>query len=103
MCYITGIGKACVELFVKNEYKVVIADRSVASGEALVEALKKNGSEAAFVELDISREESVNDMIAFTIATFGERIDCAVNCAGIGGPSLPGAPICLCNASVLIA
>jgi NAD(P)-dependent dehydrogenase (short-subunit alcohol dehydrogenase family) len=46
------------------------------------------GHEAAFVPLDIANEASVQASVDFTIKTFG-TLDVAVNCAGIGGPSLP--------------
>ena len=84
----SGIARATAELFSQNHYKVVIADRSVALGQEVVKNLKANGEEAAFVELDVAKEESVQNCVDFAVKTFG-GLDCAVNAAGITGPFCP--------------
>ena len=84
----SGIGRATAELFSQNQYKVVVADRSVGLGEAVVANLKGNGEEAAFVELDVANEASVQNCVDFAVRTFG-GLDCAVNSAGITGPFVP--------------
>ena len=65
-----------------------MADRSVGLGEEVAADLKRNGGEAAFVELDVAKEESVQNCVDFAVKTFG-GLDCAVNAAGIAGPFFP--------------
>lgn len=85
----SGIGKETAKLFAKNGHRVVVADRSIPTSEATVKEIEQDGGEAAFVQLDIADERSVQACIDFALSKYG-RIDTAVNCAGIGGPSLPG-------------
>lgn len=66
---------------------MVIADRSTQLGQEVVQEIEAAGGEAAFVTLNIADEASVQNVIDFTVQKYG-RIDTAVNCAGIGGPSV---------------
>jgi len=66
----------------------VVADRSVALGEAVVASLRGNGEEAVFVALDVAKEASVQNCVDFAVKAFG-GLDCAVNAAGITGPFGP--------------
>lgn len=66
----------------------MVADRSVALGEAVVASLRGNGEEAVFVALDVAKEASVQNCVDFAVKTFG-GLDCAVNAAGITGPFGP--------------
>ena len=83
----SGIGAACALQFAREGAKVVIAARRRDKGEALVSQIEALGSEALFVETDVSQGGvSIQAMVAATVARFG-RLDCAVNNAGIGGPA----------------
>jgi NAD(P)-dependent dehydrogenase (short-subunit alcohol dehydrogenase family) len=55
---VDNIGKACVEQFVAEGARVVIADIDIAHGRATAEELG-----AAFVEVDVADESSVRSMI----------------------------------------
>ena len=85
----SGIGQSTAQLFGRKGYNVVLADRSVDLGRSLAEKIRQAGGEAAFIKLEITDESSVQAIIHYADEKYG-RIDCAVNCAGIGGPSLPG-------------
>ncbi|MEL7567396.1 MAG: glucose 1-dehydrogenase [Dehalobacterium sp.] len=77
-----GIGEADARLFSKEGAKVVVGDINVIEGEKLVEEIKKEGGEAIFVKLDISREEDWKNVIAQTLNTFG-KLNIMVNNAGV--------------------
>ncbi|HEX2527835.1 MAG TPA: SDR family NAD(P)-dependent oxidoreductase, partial [Geminicoccus sp.] len=77
-----GIGRACIEAFATEGAKVVIADVDRAQGEALAEALRRQGSQALFHETDVGDRASAQGLIDAAVA-FGGRLDVLVNNAGI--------------------
>ena len=79
----SGIGEATARLFVAEGAKVVIAGRSIQAGEAIAAEL---GSNAAFVQTDVTREEDIVRAIRSAVDKWG-RLDCLFNNAG--GPT-PG-------------
>jgi NAD(P)-dependent dehydrogenase (short-subunit alcohol dehydrogenase family) len=81
----SGIGKASVELFVKQGAKVVFGDVQDEPGEKLADDLGEN---VLFMHTDVAKEEDVQALIAMTVDKFG-RLDCMYNNAAIGG--VPGA------------
>ena len=83
----SGIGRAAAELFASEGAKVVVCGRREALGKEVVEAIVKNGGEAAYYKLDASQEESIKGLIDFAVETFG-TLDVLVNNVGggINGP-----------------
>ena len=78
-----GIGKATALLFAKEGAKVVVNYfSSEKEAFAVVDEIKKIGSEAIAVKCDVSKESEVKEMIQQIIDKFG-RIDILVNNAGI--------------------
>jgi meso-butanediol dehydrogenase / (S,S)-butanediol dehydrogenase / diacetyl reductase len=73
-----GIGRATVEIFLREGAAVVIADRDCKNGSALAET----STRALFVETDVSSDRSVADLVAKTVAHFG-GVDALVNNAGV--------------------
>ncbi len=73
-----GIGRAAVEIFLKEGASVVISDRDVENGTMLARQHKK----ALFVETDVSSDASVDHLIVQTVQHFG-GIDILINCAGV--------------------
>ncbi len=88
VCLVTGassgIGNATAIAFANEGARVVLADINDAEGKTVEQQIRVIGNEVIFIPCDISKKESVQNLIEATIKTFG-RIDCAVNCAGIAG------------------
>ena len=64
----SGIGRATVELFVKEGASVVIADVNADVGQELADTL---GDPAAFKRTDVSDAAQVQDMVDFAVERFG--------------------------------
>jgi NAD(P)-dependent dehydrogenase (short-subunit alcohol dehydrogenase family) len=77
-----GIGAGISSVLAKQGAKVVIADRDPQAAETAA-ALNEQGLTAHFVQTDVADAESVQAMIAETIAQFG-ALHVLVNNAGIG-------------------
>jgi D-sorbitol dehydrogenase (acceptor) len=74
-----GIGQAIVERYVKEGATVAIADRSMAAAEALALSL---GQSAFAIELDVTRQDSIDAMVAAVAGRAG-GIDILVNNAAV--------------------
>ena len=83
-----GIGAATAKLFGREGAKVVVVgNRNVAAGEAVVEAIKQEGGEAIFVQADMVREADCKRLMDTAVSTFG-KLDILVNNAAIC-PNIP--------------
>ena len=71
----SGIGAACVELFIAEGAQVVIAARRQVEGEELAQ---RHGRAASFIRTDVAQEADVQAMVAHCLSQFG-RLDCLVN------------------------
>ena len=74
----SGIGQAAAELLSEEGAKVVVADIDPKGGKETVEAIKKKGNVAHFVEVDISREADAKRISEEAVKVFG-RINILVN------------------------
>lgn len=77
-----GMGKETALLFAEEGAKVVVADFDEKGGRAMVDEINANGGTAAYCMVDISDSVQVQEMIKFTVTTYG-RLDCAVNNAAL--------------------
>lgn len=78
-----GIGAASARRYLEEGARVIVADRRIEEGEALVSELCEPGRGAArFAELDITQPESWQVTIEQAISAYG-RLDILVNNAGI--------------------
>jgi NAD(P)-dependent dehydrogenase (short-subunit alcohol dehydrogenase family) len=82
-----GIGKEIALAYARAGAKIMIAARLLKPMQETVEALKKLGAAANFVETDVSKEAHCVKMAEETRKSFGGRIDILVNNAGISGPT----------------
>jgi len=78
----SGIGKAIVELFIKEGAKVVVADLNEQLGHEVVNSL--DNGQAVFVKADSSSATDNKKIVDAAIESFG-ALHIAVNNAGIGG------------------
>jgi NAD(P)-dependent dehydrogenase (short-subunit alcohol dehydrogenase family) len=69
---------------------VIVADRSVDLGEQLVAGLRDQEFSASFLPVDIADPASVQHCVDAAVAVYG-ILHYGINCAGIGGPTVPGA------------
>lgn len=77
-----GMGMETAKLFAEEGAKVVVADFNEEAGNAVVKEIIANGGSAAFCKVDISISSQVEEMVKFTVSTYG-RLDCAVNNAAL--------------------
>ncbi len=82
----SGIGQASAELFARRGAAVVVADYNVDNAAQVADGLNAAGCEALAVEVDVSKEGMVAEMVQKTLNRFG-GIDILFNNAGI---LLPG-------------
>ena len=75
----SGIGRAVCERFAADGAKVVVADLDPAACERVAGAI---GSTACGIALDVTRQDSIDNAVARTVAWAG-GIDILVNAAGI--------------------
>ena len=83
----SGIGRACVLAFAREgAAAVVVADRDEEGGHETAREAEKLGAEAHCQPIDVSDETQVESLVREAVARHG-RLDCAVNNAGIAGPT----------------
>ena len=84
-----GIGSAIARRLGQEGARIVLADlpgeANLAAAASALAALKAQGIDAVFIELDVREEASWQQAVAQTIAHFG-KLDVLVNNAGIGLP-----------------
>jgi NAD(P)-dependent dehydrogenase (short-subunit alcohol dehydrogenase family) len=78
----SGIGRYCAFEFAKNGAKVVVSDLNENGANETVKQIQANGGIAVTFKVDVSKPESVQELVYFTIKTFG-KIDVLVNNAAI--------------------
>jgi NAD(P)-dependent dehydrogenase (short-subunit alcohol dehydrogenase family) len=80
----SGIGQATAELLAGMGARIVGCDVDVDGGEATVSRVREHGGEALFVAADVTDAAAIDAVVARAIGTYGQ-LDCAANCAGVGG------------------
>jgi NAD(P)-dependent dehydrogenase (short-subunit alcohol dehydrogenase family) len=74
----SGIGRATAELFAHEGAYLVIADLIGERAQETVQHISAAGGEAVAIEMDVSKKETVEAMVAQTLEAYG-RIDILVN------------------------
>src|SRR5262245_30669018 len=83
----SGIGKSTAMVLARRGIKVVISGRREALGQQVVEEIRAQDGDAAFVTADVNDEASIRQMIEFAVTRYG-RLDLAVNNAGIANETV---------------
>jgi len=78
-----GIGEGIARVLAREGARVVVADINERNARSVADALRADGLEAAAVRVDVADEESVKNMVNFTLSQFGVP-DVLVNNAGVG-------------------
>src|SRR2546430_9431545 len=86
----SGIARAAARLFAHEGASVAIAELKSELGRMSERAARDTGGEAAFIETDVTKEESVKNSIHETVRQFG-KLDILYNCAG--GSIVQDAPV----------
>lgn len=77
-----GIGAGIAKRLAAEGANVVVSGRTVDAGEALVENIRTDGGEAAFVQADMRDPEAITALVEATVDTYGS-VDVLVNNAGV--------------------
>ena len=78
----SGIGRATAILFAREGGRVVCANRTPETGKETVAAVEMEGSEAIFVQTDVSHSRQVERLVDTVVDQFG-RVDVLFNNAGM--------------------
>lgn len=78
----SGMGKAIAELYAKEGAKVIVADLNLEGAEAVVEGITSNVAVAKAVQVNVVKQEDIDNMIDTAINEYG-TLDILVNNAGI--------------------
>jgi NAD(P)-dependent dehydrogenase (short-subunit alcohol dehydrogenase family) len=84
----SGIGRESALLFAAEGARVFVTDLDAATARSTAEEISRSGGRAAHREVDVSDEAQVVAMLSDCVDRFG-ALDCALNNAGVGGPSGP--------------
>ncbi|RPE14372.1 SDR family oxidoreductase [Chitinophaga lutea] len=84
----SGIGEATAILYAAHGAKVIVSDVNEKGGQSTVEAIRKKGGDAQFVQCDVSKAAECEQLVSATLKAYG-RLDAACNNAGIGGEQHP--------------
>lgn len=78
----SGIGRETAYAFGREQVKLVLFDKNAEGLNATVDELKKQGSEAAALPVDVTKEQEVEEAVKKVEESMG-AIDILVNCAGV--------------------
>lgn len=84
----TGIGRATALRAAKEGAKVVLVDVKKQEGEETLKEIIDGGGDAIFLNLDVSKEENVIEMVRATLEKY-DALDIAINNAGVMGDPTP--------------
>lgn len=100
VCIVTGassgIGRASARLFASHGARVAAFDVDRDGGEHVAAGIRADGGDAAFLPVDVSKDEEVRAAVGDVAATYG-RIDVLFNVAGVSGRKWGDGPVHICT------
>ena len=78
----SGIGRASALVFAREGAQVVVADIHAGNAKATAEQIESAGGSALALQVDVTSEAQVAEMIRHAVERYG-RLDAAMNNAGI--------------------
>jgi NAD(P)-dependent dehydrogenase (short-subunit alcohol dehydrogenase family) len=84
----SGMGLAAAQAFAREGARLILGARRSDEGEAIADAIRRDGGEAAFLATDVSREQDVEKLVGLALERHG-RLDVAFNNAGTEGLAAP--------------
>ncbi|WP_042149734.1 SDR family oxidoreductase [Paucisalibacillus sp. EB02] len=78
----SGMGKAIAKIYAREGAKVIVADLNLDGAEEVVKGITENGGVAKAVQVNVAKQEDIDNMIDIAVAEFG-TLDILVNNAGI--------------------
>lgn len=82
----SGIGVGIAKVFAVEGAKIIITGRREEKGQVVVNAIKEAGGEAAYLYSDVSKPETVSELMANTVAKYGTLDVLVNNAANVGLP-----------------
>jgi 3-oxoacyl-[acyl-carrier protein] reductase len=79
-----GFGSATALMMAREGARVVIGDIDRDSSEGVIKEIERAGSQAIFVQTDVSKKADAQNLAKAAVEKFG-RLDMLINIAGIGG------------------
>lgn len=79
----SGIGAATAILLARENWRVMVADIDESGSQHIVDTIRGAGGIADFMATNVMHEDSVAALVEATLSKF-DRLDAAVNSAGIG-------------------
>lgn len=92
----SGIGRASAMLFAAEGARVAALDLNADEGQATVDAIKRAGGEAIFIQANVTKEVEVQAAVAQAIGAY-DRIDMAFNVVGASGRKHGDGPVHECT------
>ncbi|MDV0445462.1 7-alpha-hydroxysteroid dehydrogenase [Methanimicrococcus sp. At1] len=78
----SGMGRETAKQFAKEGAKVVVVGRNEDRAKEVVEEIKKDGGEAAYVTVDMTKTDTLKTIVDKTVETYG-TVDILFNNAGM--------------------
>ena len=97
-----GLGRAFAEAMAEAGADVVCTGRRIENTAETEKMIKKCGVKTLAMQVDVSEEEQVKEMVAKTVEHF-QRLDIIFNNAGIGGELIPAHELSLATWNKVIA
>lgn len=88
----SGMGKEIAILYAGEGAKVVVSDLTLEAAKATVAEIEANGGIATALQVNVAREEDIQNLINTAVTTYG-TLDILVNNAGIMDDFVPAADV----------